>query len=151
MTLDIARERLHNQWISHTPFRKPGEVVEWLVAVQAQDYAGAKWALGLRMQGATDADIDTAFADGSILRTHLMRPTWHFVSPRDIRWMLALTAPRVHLANAFYYHKLGLDSAIFKHSNTVLVEELRNGNQLTRNELSAVLQDAGIDTNDGLR
>lgn len=151
MTLDIARERLHNQCISHTPLTKPGEVVEWLVAVQAQDYAGAKWALGLRMQGATDADIDAAFLDGSILRTHLMRPTWHFVSPRDIRWMLALTAPRVHLANAFYYRKLGLDSAIFKHSNTVLVKALQNGNQHTRDELSAVLQDAGIDTTDCLR
>ena len=151
MTLDIARERLHNQYISHTPLSKPGEVVEWLVAVQAQDYAGAKWALGLRLQSATDADIDAAFADGSILRTHLMRPTWHFVSPRDIRWMLALTAPRVHLANAFYYRKLGLDSAIFKLSNTVMVKALQNGNQLTRDELSALLQDAGIDTNDGLR
>jgi hypothetical protein len=60
--------------------------------VQAQDYAGAKWALGLRLKDSTDASIDQAFADGSLLRIHLLRPTWHFVSPTDIRWLLMLTA-----------------------------------------------------------
>ena len=111
--LDIARHRLYSQRISKTPFRKASQVVDWLVAVQSQDYAAAKWALGLRLQGATDDDLDHAFADGSILRTHLMRPTWHFVTPADIRWMLALTAPRVHTANAFMYRQLELDSVIF--------------------------------------
>jgi len=94
--LDIVHNRLHSQRMSAAPLKKPSEVVGWLGAVQSQDYAGAKWALGLRMQGATDDDIEQAFADGSILRTHLMRPTWHFVAPEDIRWLLALTAPHVH-------------------------------------------------------
>lgn len=148
---DIASQRLCNQYISETSLRKPVEVVEQLVAVQSQDYAGAKWALGLRLQGATDADIDRAFADGSILRTHLMRPTWHFVTPSGIRWMLALTAPRVHVANAFMYRKLGLDSAVFKQSNMALERALRDGKQLTRDELSVVLQEAGVTVSGGLR
>ena len=149
--LDIAHHRLHSQHISEAPFNKPSEVVGWLGASQAQDYAGAKWALGLRLQGAVDNDIDQAFADGAILRTHLMRPTWHFVTPADIRWLLALTAPRVHAVNAVMYRKLELDSAIFKRSNAVLVKALRNGSQLTRDELRDALQKAGIATDNGLR
>ena len=133
--LDIAHQRLGNQHIARATFKKPGDVVAWLGAVQAQDYAGAKWALGLRLQGATDDGIDRAFADGSILRTHLMRPTWHFVAPADIRWLLALTAPRVHAANASMYRKLELDSALFKRSDAALARALRGGRQLTRDEL----------------
>src|SRR5579859_7448454 len=111
--LDIAHKRLHNQRIAETSFEKPGDVVRWLGAVQAQDYGAAKWALGLRLQGVTDDDIEQAFTDGAILRTHIMRPTWHFVTPADIRWMLALTAARVNATNASYYRKLELDDAIF--------------------------------------
>ena len=149
--LDIARLRLINQRISMPSFAKPGEVVDWLGAVQAQDYSGAKWALGLRMRSATDTDIDKAFNDGSILRTHLLRPTWHFVRPADIRWMLALTAPRVHAANAYMYRKLDLDDTTFKRSNATLGKALEGGKQLTRDELRITLQDTGIATDDGLR
>jgi hypothetical protein len=88
----IAHQRIHNQHLASADFKKPAEVVKWLGAVQAQDYYGAKWALGLRMEDATDETIETAFAKGHILRTHVMRPTWHFVTPADIRWLLKLTA-----------------------------------------------------------
>jgi hypothetical protein len=146
--LDIAHQRLHNQLITRRTFEKPGDVVEWLGAVQAQDYAAAKWAVGLRLQGTTDDDIEQAFTRGAILRTHLMRPTWHFVSPADIRWILALTAPRVNAVNAYYYRKLALDDAVFMHSNAVLAKALQGGKQLTRPELASVLQQAGIATDD---
>ena len=149
--LDIAHQRLHNQLIARHTFEKPGDVVQWLGAVQAQDFAGAKWALGLRMQGATDESIEQAFADGTILRTHVMRPTWHFVAPADIRWMLALTAPRVNAANAYYYRRLELDDAIFTRSNAVLAKALQGGKQLTRPELVSVLRQAGITADDLLR
>src|SRR5262249_23224172 len=132
---DIANQRLVNQHIAVARFDKPADVVSWLCAVQAQDYAGAKWALGLRLKSATENDIDQAFADGSIFRTHLMRPTWHFVTPADIRWMLALTAPRVNAVNAYMYRKLELDGAIFKRSNAALAKALRGGQTLTRDEL----------------
>ena len=150
MTLNIARDRLINQHIAAPPLRTPGEVVNWLVAVQAQDYAGAKWALGLRLQGAADRDIEKAFNEGSILRTHLMRPTWHFVTPADIRWMLMLTAPRVHALNGTLYRRLGLDSSTLKRCHAILVKALVGGSQLTRNELRDTLQQAGIAIESGL-
>jgi hypothetical protein len=149
--LDIAHQRLHNQLITQRAFEKPGDVVEWLGAVQAQDYAAAKWAVGLRLQGVTGDDIEQAFAGGAILRTHVMRPTWHFVSPADIRWMLRLTAARVNALNAYYYRKLELDDAVFTRSNAMLAKALQGGKQLTRAELVSVLQQAGIATDDLLR
>ena len=146
--LNIAYQRMHNQLITQPSLAKPGDVVRWLGAVQAQDYAGAKWALGVRLQNATDNDIEQAFADGTILRTHLLRPTWHFVSRDDIRWILALTAPRVNAAIAYYYRKLELDDATFSRSNALLENALRDGKQLTRSELLAIFEQAGIATND---
>ena len=149
--LDIVRQRLHNQHISQQLFEKPDEVVQWLGAVQSQDYAAAKWAVGLRLQHATDNVIEQAFADGAILRTHVMRPTWHFVSSGDIRWLLALTAPRVNAANASRYRQLELDEAVFLRSNAALIQALEGGKQLTRQELVTVFQKAGIDASDGQR
>jgi hypothetical protein len=142
---DIIGIRLYNQKLSGTKFKTAHEVVSWLGAVQAQDYAGAKWALAQRMQDAKDSALDQALADGSILRTHLLRPTWHFVAPDDIRWLLKLTAPRVHAASAFMYRQSGLDKTLFKKSNTILEKALRGGKQLTRTELAAYLGKAGIE------
>jgi hypothetical protein len=142
--LDIAHQRLNNQRITGGTFERPEEVVLWLGAVQSQDFAGAKWALGLRMQRAADSIVEKAFNEGDILRTHVMRPTWHFVTPADIRWMLALTAPRVHAVNASMYRRLELDQAIFSRSNAAIIKALQGGKQLTREELREVLQQAGI-------
>jgi len=150
-SLDIAQHRLYQQRLTANPFEKPAEVVDWLVAVQSQDYFGAKWALGLRMLGAHDADIDRAFNEGTILRTHVMRPTWHFVTPADIRWLLALTAPRVHAVNATMYRKLELDNASFKRSRAALTKALQSGQQLTREELRSALEKAGIAAESGQR
>jgi hypothetical protein len=147
----IAHQRLANQRISDNPFARPAEVVQWLGAVQAQDFAGAKWALGLRMHAATDDIVEQAFTEGAILRTHVLRPTWHFVTPADIHWLLALTAPRVHALNAPYYRKLELDHDLFQRSTTALKQALQGGNQLTRDEVRGVLAQAGIATAGELR
>ncbi len=96
------------------------------------------------MRRATDARVERAFEEGAILRTHVLRPTWHFVTPADIRWMLALTAPRVKAAMASYDRKLDLDAGVFRRSNAVLARALRGGAQLTRQELKGVLQRAGV-------
>lgn len=151
MHIDIARSRLHNQRISAGRFQEPTEVVHWLLAVQAQDFAGAKWALGLRMQSSTDRHIEQAFNNGAILRTHVMRPTWHFVTPPDIRWLLDLTAPRVHAVNAFMYRKLELDDHTLKRSQATLVKALQKRGPLTRTEADEVFQKSGIVTDNGLR
>jgi len=149
--LDIALERLKNQRLSSPDLKKAADVVQWLGAVQAQDYYGAKWALALRMQAATDQGLEKAFAAGEILRTHVMRPTWHFVAPADIRWLLKLTAPRVYAATRFYYRKLELDEAVFKRTNKAIAKALQGGRQLTREALRAVVQRTGVSTDDPQR
>ena len=147
----IARQRFFNQHIARAKFERPDEVVAWLGAMQGQEYAMAKWAIAQRMQETTESVIERAFADGALLRTHLLRPTWHLVTPADIRWVLALTAPRVHGVNGHMYRKLGMDDAFFKRSNTALIKALQGGRQLTRVELASALQQAGIDTAGELR
>jgi len=149
--LDIPAYRLQNQRLTQNKLDDPAQVVGWLGAVQSQDYGGGRWAIGLRTTGLTDSDVDRAFADGSILRTHLLRPTWHFVTPTDIRWMLRLTGPRVQQANSSMYRKLELDAAVLKRSRSVLEKMLRDHHQRTRVELTAALHKAGIPTDDLLR
>jgi hypothetical protein len=148
INLNISHQRLHNQLITQSTLTTSGDAVKYLGAVQAQDYAGAKWALGLRLQNANDDTIEQAFNNGTILRTHVLRPTWHFVSPTDIRWMLALTAPRVNALAASYYRKLELDDATFSRCNAVLIQALQGGKQLTRTALLSSFEQAGIATND---
>jgi hypothetical protein len=143
-SMDIVRQRLHTQRIAGEKFQSPDAVVRWFGAVQAQDFPGAKWAVGQRMHGATDAALDAAFAAGTILRTHVMLPTWHFFTPADIRWLLALTAPRVHIANAYRCRQLDLDDATLTRSITVLANALQGGTQLTRTELAVLLEESGI-------
>jgi len=104
----IPERRLHNQRLTKPGGRRPADLVSWLGAVQAQEYQAAKWALALRLDdGVTDADIEHAFEQGRILRTHVLRPTWHFVTPEDIGWMLDLTGARVQRAMGSYCRTSG--------------------------------------------
>src|SRR4029453_6175161 len=127
MSAAIAAGRLVNQCIDRTRHRRAPDVVEWLGAVQAQEYEPAKWGLGLRLADAVDADIERAFEQGRILRTHVMPPTWHFVTPADIRWMLELTAPSVHRRMAVYDRQLGLDAATKTRGTAVIERALAGG------------------------
>src|SRR5437867_2207987 len=145
---DIVSHRLINQQIVQTKFKKPHELVAWMGAMQAQDYGMAKWAIGLRLPGTTDNDVEKAFNDGKILRTHVLRPTWHFVMPEDIRWMIELTAPRIIPLLAYNDRRVGLNPKNIKRSNDVLIKTLGGGEQLTRDEIKSALQKAKIDTDD---
>jgi DNA glycosylase AlkZ-like len=149
--VSMADDRLRCQRIEGRPFRTAVDVVRWLVASQAQDYAGAKWALGLRMDGATDAAVENEFNAGRILRIHVLRPTWHFVAREDIRWLLTLTAPRVHAAMAYRVRQLELDARTFRRASAALRKALEGGRQLTRDELRRVLARARIGSLDGQR
>jgi hypothetical protein len=146
--LNIAHDRLVNQRLASSAFTTPDQVVAWLGAVQAQDFEGAKWAIGQRIIGATNYGIEQAFCDGTLLRTHVLRPTWHFVAPADIRWMLKLTAPRVNRILASYNRTLELDDSVFKRSNKALSKALKGGVHLSRTDLKEVLRSAGINTDD---
>ena len=139
------RERLARQFLTTAGPERACDVVRALGAVQAQDYAGAKWALGQRMRATTtDAEIERELSDGEILRTHVLRPTWHFVAPEDIRWMLALTAPRVRALLAHYDRRLELTPQVLRRGREAMEKALGGGRQLTRVELAEALQRAGI-------
>jgi len=136
---------MRNSGLTGSPFDAPDEAVRWHGAMQAQDYGPAKWSIAQRASNLVDEDLNRALADGSIVRTHMLRPTWHFVVRDDIRWMLALTGPRVHKHNGPRYRELGLDEKTRARSEAVIVSALEGGNHLTREEIGRVLDRAGID------
>ncbi len=148
-TSEIARLRLTNQGIGLNRFKSPADAVRWFGAVQAQDYLGSLWALGLRLRGADEVLVERAVTERSIVRTWPMRGTLHFVAAEDVRWMLGLLGARTVARAAGRYRQLGLDEATFAKSRRVLERALR-GRQLTRPELAAALERQGIAT-DGQR
>jgi len=148
---DLVSQRLQNQRLSAPDFRKPVDVVRWFGAVQSQDFEAAKWALALRMRSATNAAIEDAFNRGVILRTHVMRPTWHFVAHDDIRWLLDLTAARVNLRCGPGYRMFELDDVVFKRSHKILERALKDGKYLSRSELRRNLNESGVAANDSVR
>lgn len=141
----IAGRRLEAQRLAGEPLRTAGDVVRHLVAVQSQDYPGAKWALAQRMAMTTEAELDVAFDAGSFFRIHVLRPTWHFVAPEDLRWLTALTGPRVHQASAFQYRLLEIDDALARRAADVFERVLSGGRAMTREELGVELRAAGFD------
>ncbi|HRF48994.1 MAG TPA: winged helix DNA-binding domain-containing protein [Anaerolineales bacterium] len=142
--MDIARQRLHNLRLSGRPFVASAEAVHWLLAVQSQDFAPALWSIGLRLQPTTEAHLLRDFDAGAFLRTHVLRPTWHFVAPEDIRWLLALTAPRVHGVNGTIYRQQDLSAALLGRCQTLFARALKGGRHLTREELGEALARAGV-------
>lgn len=143
---DLAARRLRAQRLIGPPCTSPIDVVGWLTAVQSQDYGGATWALAQRTADRTEAEITQLFDGGAILRTHVLRPTWHFVLPDDIRWLLELTAPRVHAGLVSRYRQLEIDDALIVRANAAITAGLAGGKSLTRRELDGVLRAAGIAT-----
>ncbi|MDR2846584.1 MAG: winged helix DNA-binding domain-containing protein [Candidatus Methanoplasma sp.] len=141
--------RLANQLITAPISGRPADVVDRFLAMQSQDYAMAKWAIGLRLRGSGEKDIEVAFNKGEILRTHLLRPTWHFIAPKDIRWVLDLTAPNIRKRGAYYYRILGLDENDLSRSSRIIGDILSVGVPLTRTAISEKLEAAGIHTSDG--
>ncbi len=148
MGSDIVQKRLENQQLTFAHFTHAEDVVNWFGAMQAQDFAAAKWAIALRTKNQTDHDIEQAFNEGKIIRTHIMRPTWHFVTPSVIRWLLALTSERVHAFNGYYYRQSGLDKAIFQKSNEIIRRTLQGGKQCTREQLRQELEKGEVPTKD---
>jgi hypothetical protein len=147
---EVAARRLCVQGLTTKPFPTPEAVVGWLVAMQSQEHAVARWSIGQRMSDSNVVNVDRALERGSIVRTHVLRPTWHFVLPSDIRWLLDLTAPRVHAASALYYRRSELDPPTLVRTTDLVVKSVAGGNHLTREEIGGRLAAAGIPT-DGLR
>ena len=143
--MTIAAQRLAAQCITRPRRGSAADVVAAFGAVQAQEYPFAKWALALRLAAkVVDADIEAELDRGDILRTHILRPTWHFVTAADIGWIQQLTAPRVHARLATYLPRLGVEKRTLPKSTAVIEKALRDRCYLTRPELMARLTRAGV-------
>lgn len=136
--------RSFNQQITGSGFNTAKEIAGYMGAVQAQDYNMVKWALGIRIQNSTETDINAEIDAGSIIRTHLLRPTWHIVSSDDIYWISDLTSSRIKSAVKFRDRQIGLTDSIFRKCDRLFEKTLMDGNHLTREELIEELKDAGI-------
>ena len=143
---NIARQRLYNQHIACTIDGTPADIVRQMGFVQAQDYLGALWAVGLRVPRATQADIEQALADRSIVRTWPARGTLHFVAAEDVRWILELLTPRMVARSAGRHRQLDLDQATFTRSGELFVQALQGGKQLPRDAMYQVLEAGHIST-----
>lgn len=147
--MNLSRQRLSNQRLTHAGFVEPADVVAWFGAVQAQDYRGALWGVGLRMRRAVEADIERALAARAIVRTWPLRGTLHFVAPADVRWMLKHFGPRTVARAAPRFKQLELDDRVFARSARLLAKALEGGRQLTRTAIYARLESARVATADG--
>ena len=141
---EIAARRLRNQRLEGAPYRSVEDVARGLVALQFQEYPVARWSVGQRAAGLTEAALDAALAAGKVVRTHVLRETWHLVAAEDVRWLLALTAPRIRQRSATMHRKLGLDGELLARTDRILAEALAGGRRLTRPELAAVLAERGV-------
>lgn len=140
--------RMHSQRLMDGKRTHPQDLVHYMGAMQAQDIGMCKWAVGVRLPGWTVGEIQNALDSGEILRTHVLRPTWHLVARADIRWMIALTAPRILSSMKRRHNEIGLSEKIFQKSAAVIIDALQGGNHLTREELNARLNESGISTGD---
>ena len=149
-TGDIIQYRLHNQLLTQSPFSTPIDVVRWFGAMQAQDYYASQWALGIRLPGSTEADIEMALNNGQIIRSWSFRGTWHYMAPEDVQWMLSLVARRLSTLYNSYYRKLELDDKILLKSKKVIIKALEGGKNIGRKDLEKIIREKGIST-EGLR
>lgn len=145
---DVARLRLIHQQVERTRFTDPGKLVAWMGAMQAQDPAMARWAVALRTGAKKELAIQKALNKGDIIRTHVLRPTWHFVSGKDVSWMLALTAPYIRRSLIARQRELELTPTILKKSYTIMEKALAGGIHLTREALIEKLASRKIATHD---
>lgn len=145
---NIIQKRLIAQNLTAQHFSTPSELVNWMGAMQAQDYEMSKWAIGTRLPNVTEKSIENTLNEGEILRTHLLRPTWHIVSKENIRWMLALTAPHIERIAAGYYKNLDLDSDLRHKTNNLIEKALHEHKNLTRDEIMQELSKHNIIASD---
>ncbi len=141
---DIPHYRLINQGIAAADATAVAEVITRLGAMQAQDYPGAFWSIGLRMPHATPQLIEQAITDRTIIRTWPMRGTLHFVPAADARWMLDLMTPRVLASTTSRNRNLELDDATLARAHDIFAAALSGGKILTRTEMRALLESHGI-------
>jgi len=145
---DVATGRLSSQQIAETSFQSVKDLVSWMGVMQAQDFPMAKWAVGIRLPGSTLKQVNAAIDTGEIIRTHLLRPTWHFVSADDIYWMLELSAGRIRTAARSHMKELEISDTILSKSYSIIEKLLQGGQHRSREDIMAELLRNNIQTNE---
>ena len=145
---DILRMRCAAQRLTGDKPVNPAALLTRLCALQSQDYGMSKWAVGLRLKNGTHDQVEQAIDQGDLIRTHVLRPTWHLVGAADLRWMLTLTAPHIKAAMTFRDRQLELDEKIFHRCNKIIEKALLRDKHLPRTALMPLLHKAGIATDD---
>lgn len=145
-TTDIRSIRLYNHLLTAHQLKSPKEIVSWMGAMQAQNYPMAKWGIGVRLPDVTNEMVEQAINEGEIIRTHIMRPTWHFVSSDDIHWMLELTAPRIKPIVLSYCKLSGEDESLLNKMVRLVEKILTKESHLTRQEIGVLLEAEGYVT-----
>lgn len=146
---ELLQLRLISQGLTSAPFDTCADVVAHFGAMQAQDYPMAKWAIGMRMRDASDAAVEKSVNAGEIIRTHILRPTWHFVSCNDVRWMMELSVPNLKKATQYVNKQVGLTDEIYKKAWKSIEAEFKHDDDLTKEYLTDRLAKKKI-TFDGL-
>lgn len=146
--MEISKVRLFSQRIDSQEFKSANDVVRWMGAVQSQDYSMAKWAIGVRLKNPRESEIESSIDKGEIIRTHLLRPTWHFVSPRDIYWMLHLSSSKIRSSAKARHKQLELTGPIIKKAEQILEKSLFKEKSLTRDEISEEFHKSKIKTDE---
>lgn len=145
---DISNLRLISQQIEGTGFKSPKEIVSWMGAMQAQDFTMSKWAVGMRLQNSTETEVENAIDKGDIIRTHLMRPTWHYVSAEDIYWMIELTAPQIKTSMKSRHIGLELTEKVIAMGNRLIENAFSDKKNVTREEIAKKFKKEKIETDD---
>lgn len=138
-----------SQSIAESRFEKPEKVVEWMGAMQAQEIRAAKWAVGLRMNKPSQAAVREALDAGRILRIHVMRPTWHYIPGKDVKWMAELSAKSLMSKCLLYAKQRGLTEEDYRH-HKLKIEKVLAGQQLTRQEVVERLNSSGINVHEDI-
>lgn len=143
-TTDLLNIRLYNQLLMGSNMKTPREIVSWMGAMQSQNYEMGKWGIGVRLPGVTNRLVEEAVNKGEILRTHILRPTWHFVVGEDIHWMLELCASRLKSAFMGYAKTRNFDEGMVAKAIRILPQLLEENAHLTRQEIGEHLTNRGI-------
>ena len=140
----IARWRLHTLRLAGATYPSAPAAVEGMLGVQAENYSQASWAVSCRTPGTPEAEFGRLFDDGAVLRTHVLRPTWHFVRPDDIAWLLELTGPRAskNLVQLQRAHDVGND--VLESATEAIADILSGGEHLTRDVIGERLRNRGL-------
>lgn len=143
--LDIARWRLRSQHLVWPWAVSAADAVGSLLAVQAENPSQAAWAVASRTSRPDQAELAALLDNGTLLRTHVLRPTWHFVRAEDAGWLLDLTGPRVRRVTGQQLRNAhGLDERSIDRAVTAVLEGLASRGELTRVQLADELRDRGI-------